>query len=57
MTVSQTGLLPAPIQDTAAAAVGSNRFLLMGGIDRSEASVADILQASPTSAQRIGTLP
>ena len=50
-------LLPAPVQDAAAAVVDPDRFLLMGGIDRSEASVADILQASPTGAQRIGTLP
>ncbi len=57
LTISQTGTLPAPVQDAAAAAVGPNRFLLMGGIDQGEASVADILQASPTGARHIGMLP
>ncbi len=58
LTVSQTGVLPAPVQDAAAAAApGPNRFLVMGGIDQGEASVADILEADPTGAKRIGTLP
>lgn len=57
MTITQTGLLPAPVQDAAAAAIGPDRLLLIGGIDQGETSVADILQASPSSARRIGTLP
>lgn len=57
LTVSQTGILPAPVQDAAAAAFGPNRFLLMGGIDQGGASVADILEADRMGARRIGALP
>jgi hypothetical protein len=54
---SQTGSLPAPIQDAAAAAVAPSRFLLLGGLDQAEGSVSDILSATPAGASKIATLP
>lgn len=54
---SQTGSLPSPIQDAAAAAVAPSRFLLLGGLDQAEGSVSDILSATATGASRIATLP
>jgi hypothetical protein len=57
VSVTQTGTLPGPVQDAAAAATSSKSFLLLGGIASSEASVADILSVSATGATRIGSLP
>jgi hypothetical protein len=57
VTVAQTGTLPAAVQDAAAAATGGESYLLMGGIDSAEASVAHVLRGSPTGATPIGLLP
>lgn len=57
VVVAQTGTLPAPVQDAAAAAISSQSFLLMGGIGQGEASVADILRVSASGAVRLGDLP
>jgi hypothetical protein len=57
VAVVRTGTLPAPVQDAAAAVVGPASFLLLGGIDQGEASVADILRATPAGASPVGVLP
>lgn len=54
---SQTGSLPSAVQDAAAVAVTPAGFLLLGGLDQVEGSVADILSATATGASRIATLP
>lgn len=55
--VRESGQLPAPVQDAAAAPAGSAGPLLIGGLDSAEASVADVLQINAGEARRIGALP
>ncbi len=57
VSIAQTGRLQAPVQDAAAVAVSPTSFLLLGGIDQSESSRADIVSASASQARTIGTLP
>src|ERR1700751_4393137 len=54
--VQQTGQLPAGVQDAAAAAIGPDSALLIGGLDQGDTSVADILRATSTGATRVGAL-
>jgi N-acetylneuraminic acid mutarotase len=53
----QSGVLPAAEQDAAAAVVSPGRFLLLGGIDEAESSLASILDADGSHVRTIGTLP
>jgi Kelch motif len=52
-----SGQLLSPVQDAAAAAIGPDSALLLGGLDQSEASVADIVRVMGLQASRIGMLP
>lgn len=56
ISLAQTGTLPAAVQDAASVATGPESALLIGGIDRAEASVADILRLTSSGASRIGGL-
>jgi Kelch motif len=56
VAVAQTGQLPAAVQDAAAAPSGRTGALLIGGLDRSEASVGDVLALEGRGASRVGTL-
>ena len=53
----RTGLLPAPVQDAAAAEVGNRRAALLGGLTAADTSTDSILVAGPTGARRNGRLP
>ncbi len=57
MTVAQTGTLPVAEQDAAAVVIAPSRFLLIGGIDQGETSLASIVTASNSQAHTIGSLP
>jgi N-acetylneuraminic acid mutarotase len=52
----QTGALPRAEQDSAAVVVSAGNFLLIGGIDQAEASLASIVSANDSQARTIGTL-
>jgi hypothetical protein len=54
--VVQTGTLPAAEQDAAAVVVAPSRFLLIGGIDQAEASLASIVNVDRSRAHTIGTV-
>ncbi len=51
-----TGMLPAPLQDESAAALGAHA-VLAGGLTAADLSSGDVLRASATSARQAGTLP
>jgi hypothetical protein len=53
----QSGVLPAAEQDAAAAVVSSGRFLLIGGLDETESSLASIVSANTSNTRTIGALP
>jgi hypothetical protein len=53
----QSGMLPAAEQDAAAAVVSPSRFLLIGGIDEAESSLASVVNANGLQASIAGTLP
>ena len=55
MLVTDTGRLPQPIQDASVAASASGA-LLIGGLDQSDQSSAQIVRLSTSQAQRIGSL-
>jgi N-acetylneuraminic acid mutarotase len=57
VSISQTGVLPTSEQDAAAVAVTPSTFLLMGGIDQGETSLASIVSATSSRARTIGSLP
>ncbi len=57
MRISQTGALPTAEQDAAAVTVGPHTFLLIGGIDQGETSLASIVSATSSQARTIGNLP
>jgi hypothetical protein len=57
VTVAQTGSLPTAEQDAAAVATAPGRFLLIGGIDQGETSLASIVSATSSQAHTIGALP
>ena len=57
VTVEQTGTLPTGEQDAAAVAIAPSRFLLIGGIDQEETSLASIVSATSSQAHTIGSLP
>ena len=57
MAVAQTGTLPTAEQDAAAVAIAPSRFLLIGGIDQGETSLASIVSATSSQAHTIGSLP
>ncbi len=57
MGISQTGVLPIAEQDAAAVAVSPSTFLLIGGIDQGETSLASILSATSSRARTVGSLP
>ncbi len=57
VTVEQTGTLPTGEQDAAAVAIAPSRFLLIGGIDQGETSLASIVSATSSQAHTIGSLP
>ena len=51
-----SGRLPAAVQDAAVAAISPDSALLIGGLDRSETSVTDIVRVSGSQARRLGSL-
>ena len=53
----RTGSLQAPVQDAAAAAIGGNRAMLLGGLTAADISRADIRIATPRSDRPAGSLP
>jgi N-acetylneuraminic acid mutarotase len=55
--ISQTGVLAGAEQDAAAVTVSSSTFLLIGGIDQGETSLASIVSATSSQARTIGSLP
>jgi DNA-binding beta-propeller fold protein YncE len=57
VTIAQTGSLPTAEQDAAAVATAPGRFLLAGGIDQGETSLASIVSATSSQAHMIGALP
>ncbi len=57
VAVAQTGTLPTAEQDAAAVAIAPSRFLLIGGIDQGETSLASIVSATSSQAHTIGSLP
>jgi hypothetical protein len=57
VTIAQTGTLPTAEQDAAAVAIATSRFLLIGGIDQGETSLASIVSATSAQAHTIGSLP
>jgi hypothetical protein len=57
VSVRQTGVLPRPIQDAAAAALPADGFLLIGGLDQSEASHQEVLSGAVNGARTVGRLP
>ncbi len=52
-----TGALTAPVQDAAAASLGTDRALLLGGLTAADTSRADIRLATPAGDRAAGTLP
>ncbi len=54
--ILQTGVLPGAEQDAAAVAVSPSTFLLIGGIDQGETSLASIVSATSSQARTIGGL-
>jgi hypothetical protein len=56
VVVTESGQLPAAVQDAAAAPAGSAGVLLIGGLDRDETSVADVIQIDGGDVRRIGAL-
>jgi hypothetical protein len=54
--ISQTGMLPTAEQDAAAVAVSPHTFLLIGGINQGETSLASIVSATSSRAHTIGSL-
>ncbi|MFI5003774.1 MAG: Kelch repeat-containing protein [Solirubrobacterales bacterium] len=57
LVVSPEGQLPAAVQDAAGAPAAEGGALLIGGLDSSEASVADVVQIEGVAARRVATLP
>ncbi|HTC61022.1 MAG TPA: hypothetical protein VK691_13025 [Solirubrobacteraceae bacterium] len=57
MAVAQTGTLPTAEQDAAAVVTAPSKFLLIGGIDQGETSLASIVNATSSHAHTIGNLP
>ncbi|HTB50624.1 MAG TPA: kelch repeat-containing protein [Solirubrobacteraceae bacterium] len=57
VTVAQTGTLPIAEQDAAAAVVTPSSFLLIGGLDQAETSLARIVSATSSRARTIATMP
>ena len=55
--VSESGRLPAAVQDAAAARDGSAGARLIGGLDSQEESVTDVLRLDGAGATRLGALP
>ena len=53
----RTGSLQAPVQDAAAAAIGGDRALLLGGLTAADISRADIRVATPRSDRPAASLP
>ena len=53
----RTGTLPAPLQDPATFGLDSGRALLLGGLDRADTSVAQVVRAGAGSATVLGSLP
>jgi hypothetical protein len=51
-----SGRLPAAVQDAAVAAISPDSALLIGGLDRGETSVTDIVRVSGSEAIRLGSL-
>jgi hypothetical protein len=56
VSVSLAGRLPAPVQDPATTALGG-KVLLIGGLDQSDVSVADVTRADVHGARVIASLP
>jgi hypothetical protein len=56
ISVSPAGRLPAPVQDPATTALGG-AVLLIGGLDQSDVSVADVTRAGVHGARVIASLP
>ncbi len=54
--VSLAGRLPAPVQDPATTALGG-KVLLIGGLDQSDVSVADVIRAGVHGGRMIASLP
>jgi len=52
-----TGRLTAPVQAAAAAALGGNQVVLLGGLTAADTSRSDILVAAATGARSVGRLP
>ena len=57
LTMLQTGSLREPLQDAAAAPIGSGRFVLLGGLDARDASTNAVLAATTRRDSTRGTLP
>ncbi len=49
--------LPAPVQDPASAAIGGNRFVLLGGLTAADVSTADVIESSLRAPLRSSQLP
>ena len=56
VNVTPAGRLPAPVQDPATTALGG-KVLLIGGLDQSDVSVADVIRADVHGARVISSLP
>lgn len=57
VTVSPVGELPAAVQDAASSLDRSGAVLLIGGLDSTEASMADVLRITGGTATTAGSLP
>jgi len=57
IVVSQTGSLPAAVQDAAGAPAGGGAVLLLGGLDSEEASVPDVLRVAEGAGVKVASLP
>lgn len=55
--IVQSGTLPTAEQDATAVVIAPTEFLLIGGIDQGETSLANIVEVSGSQAHEIGALP